>query len=151
MNLFTERNRFTGYRMNLWLPGRKGTITLLISCERKVKVKVTLSCLTLCDPTSYTVHGILQGRILEWVAFPFSRRSSQPRSLALQVNSLPAEPKGRPKNTEMCSLSLLQRIFLTQESNHGLLHYRRILYHLNQKASPRILEWVVYPLSKGSS
>ena len=36
-------------------------------------------CLTLCDPVDYTVHGILQARILEWVAFPFSRGSSQPR------------------------------------------------------------------------
>ena len=36
-------------------------------------------CLTLCDPMDYTVHGILQARILEWVAFPFSRGSSQPR------------------------------------------------------------------------
>ena len=37
------------------------------------------SCLTLCNPMDYTVHGILQARILEWVAFPFSRGSSQPR------------------------------------------------------------------------
>ena len=44
-----------------------------------VKVEVTQSCLTLCDPMDYTVHGILQARILEWVAFPFSRESSQPR------------------------------------------------------------------------
>ena len=36
-------------------------------------------CLTLCDPMDYTVCGILQARILEWVAFPFSRGSSQPR------------------------------------------------------------------------
>ena len=43
------------------------------------KVKVTKSCLTLCDPKDDTVHGILQARILEWVAFPFSRGSSQPR------------------------------------------------------------------------
>ena len=42
-------------------------------------VKVALSCPTLWDPTDYTVHGILQARILEWVAFPFSRGSSQPR------------------------------------------------------------------------
>ena len=42
-------------------------------------VKVTQSCLTLWDRMDYTVHGILQARILEWVAFPFSRRSSQPR------------------------------------------------------------------------
>ena len=45
----------------------------------KVKVKVTQSCLTLCDPMDYKVPGILQPRILEWVAFPFSRGSSQPR------------------------------------------------------------------------
>ena len=43
------------------------------------KVKVAQSCLTLCYPTDYTVHEILQTRILEWVAFPFSRGSSQPR------------------------------------------------------------------------
>ena len=44
-----------------------------------VFVQVTQSCLTLCDPMDYTVHGILQARILEWLAFPFSRGSSQPR------------------------------------------------------------------------
>ena len=43
------------------------------------EVKVAHSPPTLCDPMDYTVHGILQGRILEWVAFPFSRGSSQPR------------------------------------------------------------------------
>ena len=42
-------------------------------------VKVAQSCLTLCNPMDYTVHRILQARILEWVAFPFSRGSSQPR------------------------------------------------------------------------
>ena len=44
-----------------------------------MKVKVSQSCPTLCDPMDYTVHGILQGRILEWVAFPSARGSSQPR------------------------------------------------------------------------
>ena len=47
--------------------------------ESKVKVKVTQLCLTLWDLMDYTVHGILQAKILEWVAFPFSRGSSQPR------------------------------------------------------------------------
>ena len=37
------------------------------------------SCLTLCDPMDYTAHGILQATILEWVAFPFFKGSSQPR------------------------------------------------------------------------
>ena len=45
----------------------------------KVKVKVAQSCPTLCNPVDYTVHGILHARILEWVAFPFSRGSSQSR------------------------------------------------------------------------
>ena len=48
----------------------------------KVKVKVTQSCLTLCNPMDYIVHGSLQARILEWVAYPFSKGSSQPRDQA---------------------------------------------------------------------
>ena len=87
--------------------------------------------------TPWTV--ILQARILEWVAFPFSRGSSnpgiEPRSPTLQVDSLPAEPPGKPKNTAVGSLSLLQLIFPTQESNQGLLHCRRILYQLNYQGS----------------
>ena len=55
---------------------REGTTA---AASEKVKVKVTQSCPTLCDPMDYTVHGILQARILEWVAVPFSRGSSQPR------------------------------------------------------------------------
>ena len=45
----------------------------------KVKVKVAQLCPTLCDPMDYTVHEILQARILELVVFLFSRGSSQPR------------------------------------------------------------------------
>ena len=45
----------------------------------KMKVKVTQSCPTLCHPMDYTVHGILQARILEWVAVSFSKGSSPPR------------------------------------------------------------------------
>ena len=53
-----------------------------MSCPKKVKwnkVKVTQSCLTLCYPMDYIIHGILQARILEWIAFHFSRGSSQTR------------------------------------------------------------------------
>ena len=46
------------------------------------EVKVAHSCLTPCEPVDYTVHGILQARILEWVAMPSSRESSQPRDQA---------------------------------------------------------------------
>ena len=45
----------------------------------KEKVKFAQSCPTVCDPRNYTVRGTLQARILEWVAFPFSMVSSQPR------------------------------------------------------------------------
>ena len=70
-------------------------------------VLVTQSCMTLCDlmdcsPPDSSVRGILQSRILEWVAIPFSRGSSQPsfepRSPALQADSLPSEPPVKPKS-----------------------------------------------------
>ena len=60
------------------------------------KVKIAQSCPTLCDSIDYTVRGILQTRMPEWVAIPFSRGSSQPgiepRSPSLWTDSLPAEP-----------------------------------------------------------
>ena len=65
-----------------------------------MKVKGAQSRPTLCDPMDYTGHGILQARILEWVAFPFSgdlpNPGMEPRSPALQADSLPAEPQGSP-------------------------------------------------------
>ena len=54
-------------------------------------------------------------------------------------------------NTGVRSLSLLQGIFPTHGSNPGLSHCRWILYQLSHKGSPRILEWVAYPFSRGSS
>ena len=54
-------------------------------------------------------------------------------------------------NTGMGRLSLLQGIFPTQGSKPGLLHCRQILYQLSHKGSPRILEWVAYPISSRSS
>ena len=61
------------------------------------------SYLALCNPMDYSlpgssVHGIPQERILEWAAIPFSRGSSRPRALTLQVDSLLSEPPGKPKN-----------------------------------------------------
>ena len=53
-----------------------------------------------CRPPGSSVHGILQARILEWVAIPFSRGSSQPgielASPTLQADSLLSEPPGKP-------------------------------------------------------
>ena len=69
-----------------------------------MKVKITQLCSTICDPKDYTVYGILQARILELVAFPFSRDlpnpKIDPRSPALRVDSLPAEPQGSPRILE---------------------------------------------------
>ena len=108
-----------------------------VSCIADYRSVVSISW-NLMD---YTVHGFLQTRILEWVGVPFSRGSSQPRdqtqSPALQADSLPAEPPpGKPKNTGVGSLSLLQGIFLTQESNQSLLHWRWILPQLRYQGSP---------------
>ena len=61
----------------------------------------------------------------------------KPRSPALQADSLPVEPHGEPKKHGVRSLSLLQQIFLTQESNRGLLHCRQILYQLSCQRSPQ--------------
>ena len=70
--------------------------------------------------------------------------SLQPHVLYSPWNSL-------GQNTGVGSLSLLQGIFPTQGSNPGVPHCRWILYQLSHKGSPRILEWVAYPFSKGSS
>ena len=102
----------------------------VFSCHITLKVKVAQSCPTLYNPMDYIVHGIM-----EWVAFPFSRGSSQPRdqsgSPALQADSFPAEPQGKPKNTGVGSLSFFQHIVQIQESNRSLLHWRQILYQLS--------------------
>ena len=113
------------------------------------------------------------------------------RSPTLQMDSLPAEPQGKPRNTGKGSLSLLQGIFVTQESNQGLLHCRLIFFftnwaireaHMNSGLNSlpytalakvmsnsamlltvppgssvhgllqaRIVEWVAFPFSRGSS
>ena len=104
-----------------------------------VKVKVAQSCSLFATP--WTIQSrILQARILEWVAVAFSRGSSQPRDQT-QVSRVvdgffTTEPPGRLKNTEVGSLSLLQLIFPTQESNWSLFHRRRILYHWAIREAP---------------
>ena len=108
---------------------------------------VTQPCLTLCDPMDCSlpgssVHGGSSGRNIgvgpmELCPPPgdLPNPGIKLRSPVLQVDSLPAEPSGKPNNTGAGSLSLLQRIFLTQESNLGLLPCRRILYQLSYQGS----------------
>ena len=77
----------------------------VISSWKLRKSEVAQSCPTLCDPMDCSppgssVHGILQARILEWVAISFSRGSSRPRDRtqvpALQADALTSEPPGKP-------------------------------------------------------
>ena len=70
---------------------------------------------------------------------------------SLQTHGLHSPQNSLSPNTGVGSLSLIQGIFPTQGSNPGLPHYSRILYQLSHKGSTRILEWVVYPFSSGSS
>ena len=104
-------------------------------------MKVAQLSLTLCNPMDYTIHEIPQARILKWVALPFSRgifptQGSNPRPSALQVDSLPADPTGKPKHIGVGRLSLLQWIFPTQGLNQGLLCCRQILSQLSYQESP---------------
>ena len=105
---------------------------------------VTQSCPTLsdpvdCSPPGSSVHGILQARVLEWVAMPSSRGSSQPRDRT-QVSHTAGGffiiwATRETLENWVGSLSLLQRIFLTQELNWGLLHCRWILYQMSYQGS----------------
>ena len=117
-------------------------------------VYASLSCYMLClvvssvcfFVTPWTVAcqallpmGIFQARILEWVVIlqgHLPNLGTQPRSSALQADSLSTKPPGKPMNTGRGRLSLLQGIFPTQESNSDLLHCRRILYQLSYQGNP---------------
>ena len=149
--IFSRRDHILGHKSSLGKFKKIEIISSIFSDHnavrldvnyRKVKVKVAQLCPTLCNSMDFTVHRILQARILEWVAFPFSRDfpnlGIEPRCPKLQANSLPAEPQGSPKNTGVGSLSLLQWIILTQESNWGLLHCRWILYQLSYEGSHNV-------------
>ena len=103
----------------------------------------SLSCVRLCDPMDY-IQSREFSRPAYWSGFPSPGNLPNPvikrRSPALQVDTLPAEPQAKSKNTGVGSLSFLQGIFLTQESNQGLLHCRQILYQLSYQGSP-FLSW----------
>jgi len=98
--------------------------------SEKVKVSVTPSCLTLCKPIEWglpdsSVHGILQVRILQWAAIPFSRDLShpgiKPRSPTLQTDSSPSEPPGKPLVTPNCFPKRLCHLHTHQHTLENLL------------------------------
>ena len=92
-------------------------------------VKVTYSRLTLCNPMDCEQPFPSPGDL--------PNPGIEPRSPALRVDSLAVKPQGKPKNIGVGSLSLLQGIFPTQESNWSFLHCRQILYQLTYQESPQ--------------
>ena len=112
---------------------------------------VTQSCSTLwnpmgdkplgdCSPPGSSVHRFSRQEYWSELSFPspgdLPNLGTEPRSPALQADSLPSKLPGKPKNTGAGCRSLLQGISLTQGSNPGLLHCRRILYCLSHQESP---------------
>ena len=93
------------YQTTKWLPSKWGRylcsdmktpLRYMVNWKMaKWKWKSLSHVRLFATPWTYIVHGILQARILEWVDFPFSRGSSQPRSPALQADFLQAEPQGK--------------------------------------------------------
>ena len=75
----TQVSCIAGGFFTSWATKETRTSKIVRNCWWKVKMKVIESCPTLCNPMDYTIHVILQTRILEWVAVPFSRGSSQSR------------------------------------------------------------------------
>ena len=112
----------------------------LYNTHVEVQVKVTQLYLTAAP---WTIQPMEFSRPEHWSGQPFpspwdlSNPGVEPWFPALQTDSLPPEPQGKPKNTGVGSLSLLQGIFPTQESNRGVLHCRWILYQLSQKESQK--------------
>ena len=92
-----------------------------------------------CRQILYQLSHKESPRIMDWVAYPFFSRSSQHRNLTgvscIAGGFLISWAQGKLKNTRVGSLSLLQQIFPTQESNWGLLHCRLILYQLSYQLS----------------
>ena len=108
----------------------------LLACESESRSVV-------CDSLRPQTVQSMEFSMLEyWSGWPFPSLGDlpnpgiEPRSPALRADSLPAESQGKPKSTGVGSLSLLQWIFPTQESNQGLLHCRWILYQLSYEGSP---------------
>ena len=118
-------------------------------------MKVVQSRLTPCDPMDYTDHGILQARILEWVAIPFIymyyKKEKVTQSYLTLCSPMDCPWNSPGQNSGVGSLSLLQGIFPTQGLNPGLLHCRQILYQLSHKRSPRTLQWVACPFCSRSA
>ena len=142
----------TAGRKNGWIPLFRNLCVFfsaqmqyLFHWDCAVLCLVAQSCATLWIPMDRgalqaAVHGDSPGKntgvgcyaLLQDLPNP----GIEPRSPALQADSLLSEPPGKPKNTGVGSLTLSQGNFTTQESNQGLLHCKQILYQLSYPGSP---------------
>ena len=116
------------------------------------------TCWEIRKPSHWSVHNPSRKAIASFPRWGFTSFVSGLKSESFSVVSNSLWPHGlyNPwnspgQNTGVGSLSLLQGIFPTQRSNPGLLHCGQILYQLSHKRSSRILQWVAYPFSRGSS
>ena len=135
--------------MHFRVPWEKGEISKNVFSRLSlggcaVLCLATQSCPTLCNhrrtARSSSVHRGSPDKNAGVGCHASCKGSSPSRdrtlSSALQADSLPSELPGKSMKTGVCSLSLVQRNFLTQESNQGLQHCRRIFYQLSYPGSP---------------
>jgi len=136
-----------GFRKGRGTRDQIANIRWIMEKAKEFQKKSTSASLTMLKPltvwkslgrvqlfaTPWTIQSMEFSRPEYWILHQgiLPTQGSKPRSPILQVDSLPAEPPGKPKNTGVGSSSLLQQIFQTKESNHGLLHCRWILYQLS--------------------
>ena len=106
--------------------------------------------LNLCRHCNFLLMSFVHISLMLW-SIDGESESDSVMSDSLWPHGLYSPWNSPGQNIAVGSLSLLQGIFPTQGSNPGLPHCRRILYRLSPKGSPRILAWVAYPFSSGSS
>ena len=128
----------TGGAQHIWTKKKKKSANLKISLLRCVIACSREQCISLRSLNSQPSP-----------TFFFKSHSAMSNSLWL--HRLYSTWNSPGQNTEVGSLFLLQGIFPAQGSNPGLPHCREIIYQLSHKGSPKILEWVAYPFSRGSS
>ena len=147
------------FRFHLWVISYDICLSLAYSFARIVCMHLfpTLHSVMSLSSLKSTVLGVFTlGKLADTRNQDSSSLEKESESHSVVSNSLQPHGLYNPwnfpgQNTGVGSLSLLQGIFPTQGSNPDLLHCRWILYKLSHKGSPRILEWVAYPFSSGSS
>ena len=125
-------------------PGKNARVGchFLLQCMKvKSESEVAQLCLTLSDPMDCSlpgssIYGIFQARVLEWGAIVSSVMSNSLQPHGLWPSRILCLWDFPGKNARVGCHFLLQRIFLTQGSNPGLLYCRQILYHLSHQGSP---------------